>query len=109
MSKQYEAALAAKNDGWIDWDGGECPVNGVVIVDYKMRDGCVHTEPAHILRWGHRGWTGDIVAYRPHKTQGDTTRPNECIGQSIAPLWNGEGLTPPVGCVCELLWAGDKW
>ena len=24
--EQYEAELAAKNDGWIEWGGGECPV-----------------------------------------------------------------------------------
>lgn len=107
---QYEAALAAKNDGWIDWDGGECPVNGVVIVDYKMRDGCVHTEPAYILRWGHRGWTGDIVAYRLHKPQ-KTEQPeaseqelNECIGQAPATVWNGDGF-PPVGMEIEYKFA----
>lgn len=34
---------------------------------------------------------------------------NECIGQDAAPVWNGEGVTPPVGCVCERSWAGDEW
>lgn len=33
---------------------------------------------------------------------------NECIVQDAAPVWNGDGL-PPVGCVCERSWAGDKW
>lgn len=34
---------------------------------------------------------------------------NECIGQDAAPVWNGEGVTPPVGCTCERSWAGDEW
>lgn len=120
--EQYEAALAASKepltgtgvDGWIDWPGGECPVNGVVIVDYKMRDGCVQTEPAHILRWDHRDWKGDIIAYRLHKPQEaeqaescDEADLNECIGQTPAPVWNGCGV-PPVGS--EIEWReGRKW
>ena len=102
--EQYEAALAASKepltgtgvDGWIDWPGGECPVNGVVIVDYKMRDGCVQTEPAHILRWDHNGTDSDIIAYRLSQPQDANSRANDdrleadlndCIGQAPAEEW----------------------
>ena len=44
--EQYEAALSASkemiinkpgSDGWIPWRGGECPVDGDVVVDVKFR------------------------------------------------------------------------
>lgn len=110
---QYEAALAEKEnplpwddkktdaDGWIDWAGGECPIVGVSFVEYKMRSGEVHKEYAHLLRWDHKGHLGDILAYRLHQPQevteaDDETDLNECIDQTPAPVWDGEGL-PPVG------------
>ena len=49
-------------------------------------------------------WDGNRVTREQYEAY-----PNECIRQFVAPLWNGEGLTPPVGCVCERSWAGDKW
>ena len=39
--EQYEAALAAKNDGWIKWGGGECPAPCGTMVDVKHRCGAV--------------------------------------------------------------------
>lgn len=88
-------------DGWIEWAGGECPIDGAAFVEYKMRNGEVGKEFAHLLRWDHRGYLGDILAYRLHQPQevteaDDETDLNECIGQTPAPVWDGEGL-PPVG------------
>ena len=37
--EQYESALTAKNDGWIEWGGGECPVEEGTLVDVRFRDG----------------------------------------------------------------------
>ena len=37
--EQYEVALAAKNEGWIEWCGGERPVPGDTEVDIKFRTG----------------------------------------------------------------------
>lgn len=112
---------------WIDWPGGECPVPTGTLVDVKWRDGRIDDGiPAKIshdldsskrnaIRWQHHGNSHDIIAYRlnqPHEAaqtkEDDETDLNECIGQDAAPVWNGEGL-PPVGCVCERSWAGDKW
>lgn len=118
--EQYEAALAAKNDGWIEWGGGECPVPRGTLVDVKYRCGDVnyHTkagEPdsagsidtAFAVRWSKLGAEYDITAYRLHKPQETTESDdevdlNECIGQDVAPEWSGEGL-PSVGCECEFV------
>lgn len=127
--EQYEAALAAKNDGWIDWPGGKCPVEKGALIDVKWRDGkvdaaipakmrCPSRERQAII-WHHGGHELDIIAYRPHQpNEAEKVRAsawgayagitkadeevdlNECIGQDDAPVWDGEGL-PPVGCECE--------
>jgi hypothetical protein len=125
--EQYEAALAAKNDGWIDWGGGECPVPTGTLVDVKWRDGRIddgipakishdlYSSRRNAIRWRHHGNSHDIIAYRLHNTQeaaqdkvDDVADLNECIGQDAAQIWNGEGL-PPVGCECERSWACDEW
>lgn len=103
---QYEAALAAKNEGWIEWGGGECPVEKGTLVDVKLRCGSVTRQRSgKSLDWQHDGQheLGAIIAYRLHKPQeaeqaksDDEADLNECIGQDAAPFWNGEGL-PPVG------------
>lgn len=102
---QYEAALAAKNDGWISWPGGECPVDGDAIVEVKYRKTNPYqfnNDRAGDFTWSHHGIDGDIIAYRlqhPHevKTAGiDVQRDavksndaqleadlNDCIGQGI--------------------------
>lgn len=74
--EQYETALAEKKEGWIQWEGGECPVEKGTLVDVKYRDG--HTkENVTALSWGNGVssifWVNgcnnsvlndDIVAYR---------------------------------------------
>lgn len=124
--EQYEAAVLAATtqatitmpaDGWIDWAGGECPVPEGVLVDVKLRCGSVTVQRSgDTLDWQHDApdELGAIIAYRLHNQQGATTSENdymlphdfgpvddesdlnECIGQGVAPVWNGEGL-PPVG------------
>lgn len=122
--EQYEAALAAKNEGWIEWGGGECPVSDSTIVEVRYRNGEVKdAAPADFYEWGHGRphfvTTGrDIIAYRLHQPQeveqdkaDDEADLNECIGQDAAPVWNGEGL-PPVGCECEYTkesLPGNEW
>lgn len=133
--EQYEAALAAKNEGWIEWGGGECPVPCGTAVDVKHRCGAVsenqkawpkhHEESDAMVSplsnagqafWRHDNSSMDIIAYRLRKPQeaeqekADVENDlNECIGQDTAPAWNGEGAIPPVGCMCERSWAGDEW
>ena len=108
--EQYEAALAAKNDGWIDWGGGRRPVDDVTEVDIKfLTGGIAYGVEAGKYYWPRTGREYDIIAYRLHKPQeaaqdeaDDESYLNECIGQDVAPVWNGEGL-PPVGCECEFM------
>jgi hypothetical protein len=112
--EQYEAALAAKNEGWIEWGGGECPVSASEMVDVIFwHGGRMSTNIADYWRWNHNGTDSDIIAYRLHQPQeiteaDDEADLNECIGQDVAPVWNGEGL-PPVGCECEMQDGSGYW
>ena len=111
--EQYEAALAAKNDGWIEWGGGECPVEEGTLVDVKFNGGDAQSGiPSCEYSWEHVWQEANIIAYRLHKPQEaeqDKADLNECASQDAAPVWNGEGVIPPVGCVCDRSWAGDEW
>lgn len=115
--EQYEAALAAKNDGWIDWGGGKHPpVSTNTVVDVKLEKGYVQSGyPAGEYSWEHVWQGSNIIAYRLHQPQeaeqakaDDEADLNECIGQDATPVWNGEGQ-PPVGVECEYSWAGEPW
>lgn len=113
--EQYESALAA-SDGWIQWAGGECPVDSDAIVEVKFRNPNRYrysNDRAGDFDWSHDGIDGDIIAYRMHQQTkseqvrddaaeaGDEADLNECIGQAVdTPDWNGEGL-PPVGTICQ--------
>lgn len=122
--EQYEAALAAKNDGWIEWAGGECPLENGTKVDVKDRDGYKHlgeiigyTNNVDNIFWQHGVCSypdNEIIAYRLNQPQeavqakaDDEADLNECIGQDAAPVWNREGL-PPVGVECEYSLNGGK-
>ncbi|MGL5393255.1 MAG: hypothetical protein ACRDA8_18060 [Shewanella sp.] len=60
-------------DGWIEWNGGECPVGGGVVVDLKWSDGF---EPKaakpEVFRWQHLDSHANIIAYRLHKPEQST-------------------------------------
>lgn len=123
---QYEDALAAKNDGWIEWGGGVCPVEKGTLVDVKYRSGEINQhvkagvpdnggsiDTASAVRWNKIGAEYDIIAYRLHQPQ-QTEQPeaseedlNECIGQGVAQVWNGEGK-PTIGTKCEHH-SGGQW
>lgn len=116
--EQYEAALAAKNDGWIEWGGGKHPpVSTNTVVDVKLEKGYIQSGyPDGEYSWEHIWQGSNIIAYRLHQPQeaeqaeaDDEADLNECIGQDAAQVWNGEGVTPPVGCECECSWCGDEW
>lgn len=100
-----KTASADDADGWIEWAGGECPVDGDAIVEVKYRKPSplnFNNDRAGDFSWSHHGFGGDIIAYRlqqPHevKTAGiDVQRDavksndaqleadlNDCIGQGI--------------------------
>ena len=60
-------------DGWIEWNGGECPVADGALVACKIRTGKEWRNgkaiKADVLRWSHTGSTADIIAYRLHKSE----------------------------------------
>lgn len=120
IDKKYESALEA-SEGWIQWAGGECPVDSDAIIEVKFRWHNQHqynNDRAGDFDWAHTGSSSDIIAYRLHKPDANSRANddrleqdlNECIGQDIdIPEWNGEGL-PPVGVECEYsLNSGRTW
>jgi len=59
------------NDGWIEWCGGECPVElPRQEVEYRTRLGNKYMTAAGDLRWYHEGKGGDIIAYRVIENDG---------------------------------------
>lgn len=52
------------SDGWIEWGGGACPVDGESAVAVLLRGGPEGKLLARDFNWRHRGGPGDIVAYR---------------------------------------------
>jgi hypothetical protein len=67
FAEKIKAAETAADEGWIKWEGGECP--SIEKVDYWMRDG--DTDEAgrdgRKLVWHHFDECSDIIAYRIHK------------------------------------------
>lgn len=66
-----EAAISARSktmddDGWIEWRGGVCPVEGWVKVLVKLRSGVRSSEPefSGLYSWENDGLMGDIIAYK---------------------------------------------
>ncbi|MGC0863522.1 hypothetical protein [Pantoea agglomerans] len=55
-----------RGDGWIEWGGGEQPVNGDVMVETKWSDGSVSCGEASEWRWDHRSLLSNLnlIAYR---------------------------------------------
>ena len=52
------------DDGWIQWNGGECPVDPGTRVCVKLRVGRYMDADSLVYRWDHVGGDGDIIAYR---------------------------------------------
>lgn len=101
---EYESALAAKNDGWINWNGGDCPLAKGDLIDFRLRGGGIHENlvVGEIIgeRWTHSDSyhraSCDIIAYRLHKPE------------VKAAEWNGEGL-PPIGVDVEYIFPNASY
>lgn len=55
------------SNGWIEWKGGECPVEPDAVVEVRMRDGRTATFDDGAVDefwWGNDGCSVDILAYR---------------------------------------------
>lgn len=108
-------------NGWIQWAGGECPVDSDAIVEVKFRWHNQHqynNDRAGDFDWAHAGSSSDIIAYRLHNPDANSRANddrleqnlNECIGQDVVTEWDGDGL-PPAGCECEARYrnANAEW
>lgn len=62
----YPERVAGALDGWIEWSGGECPVEAGQTVEVTFRDGGRKSATLHKPRkgWEHQGNDDDIIAYR---------------------------------------------
>ena len=88
-----KTASAADADGWIEWAGGECPVDSDAIVEVKLRNTNRHefnSDRAGDFDWSHDGFGCDIIAYRLRQPQEaeqnescDEADLNDCIGQAV--------------------------
>ncbi len=58
-------------DGWIEWKGGECPVDVDALVCCKWRSGkaSITAYRAGSLSWRHNGNAADVIAYRLHEPE----------------------------------------
>lgn len=58
--------VKADSEGWIPWDGGECPLPDGAGHEVKFLDGDIEEdESPETWQWGNDGSSGDIIAYRP--------------------------------------------
>lgn len=127
--EQYEAALAAKNEGWIEWGGGECPVACGTMVDVKHRCGDVSENQQAWPRRHHRKssagidmlskagyafWrrdnlSTDIIAYRLHQaTKSEQVRADAWNAYAGIEKVNDEAeLNECIGQAPGPLWNGD--
>lgn len=59
-----------RGEGWIEWGGGQCPVDEEAVVDVMQRNGVLmQDEPAGYFGWKHGNAVlhespRDIIAYR---------------------------------------------
>lgn len=65
---EYAPESVAIDDGWIEWSGGDCPVDPDTIVRYRLRgyDGIFGSCRAKLLSWNmdFARPSADIIAYR---------------------------------------------
>lgn len=63
-ARHEEKSDVVDDEGWMDWEGGECPVSDFSAVDARFRDGLVVNERlACLWVWKHHD-DDDIITYR---------------------------------------------
>lgn len=67
--KAWQAALASQqnaDDGWIEWGGGDCPVDDRALVQVKSSVKEIYSGVAMQFAWHHdcKDSAWDIIAYR---------------------------------------------
>ncbi|QDB73886.1 hypothetical protein KE336_gp47 [Aeromonas phage 4_D05] len=69
-------------DGWIEWKGGACPVDGDSVIDVKLSDGDELFGVDADWDWQH-GAGCNIIAYRLHKPEQAKPKYCESVMRSI--------------------------
>lgn len=106
---QYETALVEKNEGWIEWEGGECPVDPESMVVVKLRNGQIwlagDAVMARNLDWSNEDSSLDVVGYRLSKPE-ETDQETPGYWDDVAgPITTIESLTDAIiayGCEANL-------
>jgi len=96
---------------WIEWKGGDCPVDDACIVDVKFRNGIVANggngdsiTHAGAWFWGRLRGDGDIIAYR--------ISDQEDAGKTSADGWikcSDRLPLPRTGVLVACYWGLDAW
>ena len=76
--------VEADSEGWIPWNGGECPLPASNQAEVKLQDGKQGSFDS-IPLMTHRSWQkwncgGDIVAYRPILAEKEEAQPKSMLG-----------------------------
>lgn len=62
-------------NGWIEHDGGPCPVDADACVRVRLRGNPIPDDPDYADTWDWRWWElhpdGDIIAYKPENSRAD--------------------------------------
>lgn len=73
------------NDGWIEWGGGECPVDGKCQVEVKYRSTDRRTHgTARYFRWSNASDPADIIAYRVVSADGNKPECERAVTDPVA-------------------------
>ena len=67
--QKNEKAVKVDQDGFIPWNGGECPVQHNIKVDLRFRDGEQNSSKSNAgcYCWKHYGSRSDIIAYKVYE------------------------------------------
>ena len=77
---------AQNSDGWIEWNGGECPVGEGDRIDVKFSDGDEFFDVGSYGGWGADAGCCNIIAYRLHKPEQADPEFCESVMRSIPGL-----------------------
>lgn len=108
MKRWNDRNSVVDSEGWIQWNGGEMPVEKGTLIDVKYRGesenigvsswvfGCQlgSNKTMNAYNWEHKGQSGDIIAYRLHVPQEQKT-PQQLALEKFGTDWHeNDGETP---------------
>ena len=108
MKRWNERNPVVDSEGWIQWNGGEMPVEKGTLIDVKYRDQSenirvmagfafceIGSNPLmSAVEWKHYGSPGDIIAYRLHVPQEQKT-PQQLALEKFGTDWHeNDGVQP---------------